>query len=87
MEGESQRDRRRARRDDAPSPVTLGQALAARVRLIVWCKACQHKVEPDVAAQVARCGEAVTVIDWAAQLRCATCGARDADFVVTGARR
>jgi Protein of unknown function (DUF2924) len=28
-------------------PMTLGNAAAARVRLIVWCKACQHQVEPN----------------------------------------
>jgi hypothetical protein len=28
-------------------PMTLGNAAAARVRLIVWCKACSHQVEPD----------------------------------------
>jgi hypothetical protein len=28
-------------------PMTLGNAAAARVRLIVWCRACQHNVEPD----------------------------------------
>jgi len=27
------------------------------------------------------------VIDWARLLRCTECGARDADFVVTGERR
>jgi len=27
--------------------MTLGNAAAARVRSIVWCKACQHQVEPD----------------------------------------
>jgi hypothetical protein len=30
-------------------PMTLGGAAAARVRLIVWCKECQHQVEPDLA--------------------------------------
>jgi hypothetical protein len=29
--------------------MTLGNAAAARVRLIVWCKECQHQVEPDEA--------------------------------------
>ncbi len=53
----------------------------------MWCKACQYKVEPDIAAQVERYGEAVTIIDWASRLRCSACGARDADFVVSGARR
>jgi hypothetical protein len=32
--------------------MTLGGALAAKMRLIVWCKACGHQVEPDLAAQV-----------------------------------
>jgi hypothetical protein len=27
--------------------MTLGDAAAARVRLIVWCKDCRHQVEPD----------------------------------------
>ena len=67
--------------------MTLGQALAAQVRLIVWCKACQHQAEPDVAGQVASYGEGMTVIDWAARLRCSACGGREVDFVVSGARR
>jgi hypothetical protein len=29
--------------------MTLGVAAAASVRLIVWCKECQHQVEPDPA--------------------------------------
>jgi len=33
-------------------PMTLGNAAAARVRLIVWCKACNHQVEPDPAEMV-----------------------------------
>jgi hypothetical protein len=37
-------------------PMTLGNAAAARVRLIVWCKDCQHQVEPDPAEMAARCG-------------------------------
>src|ERR1700730_6851026 len=28
-------------------PMTLGNAAAAHVRLIVWCRACRHQVEPD----------------------------------------
>jgi hypothetical protein len=32
--------------------MSLGGALAAKVRLIVWCKACGHQVEPNLAAQV-----------------------------------
>jgi hypothetical protein len=36
--------------------MTLGGARAAKVRLIVWCKACGHRAEPDIAEQVAQHG-------------------------------
>ena len=75
------------RRRDETAPLTLGQAAVGQIRLIVWCKRCSHRIEPDPAELVARHGEAPTVIEWAARLVCAKCGARDADFVVTGARR
>ncbi len=75
----------RNRSDGDTAPLTLGQALAARVRLIVWCKACGHRAEPDVAEQVAHHGAGMTVIDWAARLRCQDCGERSVDFVVSGA--
>src|SRR6266481_4131197 len=61
---------RRNRNDGDTAPLTLGQALAAQVRLIVWCKACGHRAEPDVPEQVAHHGAGMTVIDWAARLRC-----------------
>jgi hypothetical protein len=36
-----------------PGPLmTLGNAAAAKVRLIVWCRDCQHQVEPDPAEQI-----------------------------------
>ena len=69
------------------APLTLGQALAGHARLIVWCNGCNHEVEPAVAELVERHGAGLTVIDWAARLRCSRCGGREADFVVTGARR
>ena len=75
------------RSDDQSTPLTLGQALAGKARLIVWCKSCGHQVEPDMAEQVSHHGSGLTVIDWAARLRCQVCSGRDADFVVTGARR
>jgi hypothetical protein len=50
--------------------MTLGQALAAKVRLIVWCKDCRHQAEPDIAKQAARYEESTSVIDWAGRLRC-----------------
>jgi hypothetical protein len=68
-------------------PLTLGQALAAHFRLIVWCKSCNHRAEPDVATQVAQHGAGMTVIDWARLLHCTECAERDPDFVVSGARR
>jgi hypothetical protein len=44
--------------------LTLGQAAAARVRLIVWCRACQHRFEPDTAALAEEHGAATTVLVW-----------------------
>jgi hypothetical protein len=45
-------------------PMTLGNAAAARVRLIVRCKECQHQVEPDPAEMAVRDGAKTTVLDW-----------------------
>jgi hypothetical protein len=56
------------------TPMTLGQALAAKVRLMVWCKSCGHRAEPDVATQVARHGATMPVPEWARLLRCSICG-------------
>jgi hypothetical protein len=36
--------------------VTLGSVVAAKPTLIVWCRACQHKVEPDPGEIAARYG-------------------------------
>jgi hypothetical protein len=35
-------------------PITLGNAAAARVWLIFWCKCCPHQVELDPAEMAAR---------------------------------
>ena len=72
---------RRKRNEGESAPMTLGQALDAKVRLIVWCETCQHRAEPAVADQVARDGGDTTVIDWASRLR----DGREVDFVVSGA--
>ena len=77
----------RGRREGQSQPMTLGQALAAQVRLIVWCKACGHQAEPDIAKQLARYGESTSVIDWAGRLRCSDCHGREIDFVVSGVAR
>jgi len=66
--------------------LTLGQAVAAKARLIVWCRKCLHRFEPDTTLWAEEHGGATTVLLWASRLRCTECGARDADFVVTGER-
>jgi hypothetical protein len=43
--------------------LTLGNAAAARVRLIVWCLDCHHQVEPDPAEMAERYGAEMTVPD------------------------
>jgi hypothetical protein len=32
-------------------PMTLESAAAAKLRLVVWCKGCGHRSEPDPAEQ------------------------------------
>jgi Zn finger protein HypA/HybF involved in hydrogenase expression len=66
---------------------TLGNAATAKVRLIMWCRDCQHRVEPDPAEHAARYGADVAVVDWVKRLKCSQCGGRSVDFVLTGARR
>jgi hypothetical protein len=56
-------------------PMTLGNAAAARVRLIVWCKACSHQAEPDAAEIGERYGAATTVPKWRERLVCSRCAA------------
>ena len=68
-------------------PMTLGAAAAAQVRLIVWCKSCRHRVEPDPAEMAARYGADTTVLDWREKLVCSRCGGRQADMVVSGTKR
>jgi hypothetical protein len=77
----------RGRFGESFRPATLGSTLAAGLVLIVWCKDCRHQVEPDVAEQVERYGAGLTLLEWAARLRCGKCGSREVDFVVSGGRR
>ena len=44
--------------------MTLSNAAAARMRLIVWCWDCRHQVEPDAAEMAERYGAETTVSDW-----------------------
>ena len=68
-------------------PATLSSTAAAAVRLIVWCNASRHQIEPDVAAMAGKYGVATPVRDWVSRLVCSQCGARDISFVLTGARQ
>jgi hypothetical protein len=56
--------------------MTLGAAVAAGVRLIVWCKAYGHQVEPDPAEMAQRYGDATDVLAWRERLVCFRCGNR-----------
>ena len=67
--------------------MTLGAAAAAGVRLIVWCKECQHEVEPDPNEMATRYGAETSVLDWRERLVCSRCGGRPADMVVSGRKR
>jgi hypothetical protein len=66
---------------------TLGNAATAKVRVLVWCRDCQHRVEPDPAEHAARYGADLPVRAWVKRLKCSQCGSRSVDFVLTGARR
>ena len=65
--------------------MTLGNAAAARVRLIVWCRDCGHQVEPDPTDLAERYGDLTSVLDWRDRLVCSRCGSRAIDMVLTGA--
>jgi hypothetical protein len=67
--------------------MTLGNAAAARVRLIVWCKVCRHNIEPDPAEVARRYGAELPVLEWRERLVCSQCGARQVDMVVSGTER
>jgi hypothetical protein len=67
-------------------PMTFGNAAAARVRLIVWCKPCGQRVEPDAAEMAERYCDAA-VLEWHDRLICSRCGSRNVDMVVTGIGR
>ena len=64
-------------------PATLGSTAAAQVRLIIWCRECQHQVEPDPAEMAERYGTELPVRAWVKRLKCSQCGSRDIDMVVT----
>jgi hypothetical protein len=67
--------------------MTLGNAAAAHVRLVVWCKECGRRGELDPAEQAQRYSVEMTVPDWRKRLVCGDCGSRNVDMVVTGTER
>jgi len=68
-------------------PATLGSTASAGARIVVWCKTCNHQIEPDPGELAARYGADMPVRDWHKRLVCSRCGGREVDFVLTGARR
>jgi hypothetical protein len=68
------------RKSEPGPPMTLGNAAAAQVRLIIWCKDCRHQVEPDPAEMAARYGAETPVADWRERLVCSKCGSREIDI-------
>jgi len=64
---------------------TLDSTAAAGVRIVIWCWACNHRVEPDPAVMAQRYGADTAVRDWHKRLICSRCGGREIDFVLTGA--
>jgi hypothetical protein len=67
--------------------MALGNAAAAHLRLIVWCRECQHQVEPDPAEHARRYGAETSVLEWRRKLVCSRCGSREIDMVVSGTER
>jgi hypothetical protein len=61
-------------------PMTLGNAAAAHVRLIVWCHDCNYQIEPDPAEMAARYDAETTVLDWRQRLVCTGCGSRRVQY-------
>jgi Zn finger protein HypA/HybF involved in hydrogenase expression len=67
--------------------MTLGNAAAASVRLLVWCLECGQRSEPQAAEMAERYGLETSVPDWQERLVCGQCGSRRVDMVVTGTER
>jgi len=67
--------------------MTLESVAAAKLRLMVWCKACGHQSEPDAAEQARWYRPEMPVPEWRRRLVCSQCGSRSVDMVVTGTKR
>ena len=55
--------------------LNFGQAVAAKVQLIVWRKACLNRFEPETAVLAEHHADAMTVLAWARRLHCNQYGA------------
>jgi hypothetical protein len=71
-------------RGEAAGPMTLGNAAAAHVRLLIWCDECQHRAEIDPAELARKLGPDFPVPNIPKRLRCSACDARAVSFVVSG---
>jgi hypothetical protein len=77
---------RRKRSEGEPQPMTLGQALAAKVRLLVWQEVlAPGRTRYSRSGRAIRCRHRRYRLGWA--LRCSACEGHEVDFVVSGARR
>jgi hypothetical protein len=65
----------------------LAVAAAVGIRLVlVWCRNCRHRIEPDAAAQAQRRGAEIAILDRPERLVCSNCGRRDMDGMVSGTK-
>jgi hypothetical protein len=83
------------RRDEEWTRAPLGSAAAAGHPITVWCNnsACSYRLEQgkpyrsvltiaDLALYAEKYGEAVTILDFRARLRCRHCGSGDVSTIV-----
>jgi hypothetical protein len=61
--------------------MTLESVAAAKPRLMVRCKACGRRAEPDPAEIAQRYGAETIVLEWRDRLVCSHCGSRKVDTV------
>jgi hypothetical protein len=71
-------------KSDPGPPMTLGSAAGAHLRSIVWCKHCQHQVEPNPAAMAARYDAETPVPDWRKRLSATDCPSRPSGLANLG---
>jgi hypothetical protein len=63
--------------DDLPTPLSISRTA---YRVHVWCKACRHAKDADLAALIAGGDVPLIRLRW----RCGNCGSRLTEFVVGG---